>query len=413
MSGKYQFVTNISNEVYDDFIMHHPLRSMFQYRQWTVLKPAWTSFCCGLIHDEKLVATALVLVRSQYGLKMAYCPRGPIMDYENPNLVRLFLTNLRMYCHDQGISTLIFDPNVIVNTVSIKDKDKADSFNASNLLDTLLDDHHIHFRGFTKSIEDTTLPRYNLAFDLNQDIDLVLPKKTKEKIHHFDTHGLTIVPTQDVNRFYQMVSYTEKRKGIALRNAQYFQTLLDQYPNSTILMAVMDMDETIDYLNELKVQYEQKLQLYATSAPKKSKQWENQIQRIVEQIHSSESLKNTYGQTIDVSGLLLVNDGKNCELLYSGLNEDFRKYHPAYALRYHALQWAKQQGCQWFNFGGVEGTLDDGLFTFKSSFNPSINVYIGEFVMACRPSNIIFEKGLPLLRKFRDKAIAKSKKGNG
>ena len=412
MSGTIQFVTNISPKIYDDFVMHHPLRSMFQYRQWTVLKPAWTNFICGLIKDDHLIASALVLVRSQYGLKMAYCPRGPIMDYDDPNLVRLFLTNLRLYCHDQGISTLIFDPNLIVNTVSVKEKDKADCFDASAVLDTILDDHHIHFRGFTKDIEQTTLPRYNLAFDLSQDIDMVLPKKTKEKIHHFDTHGLTITPTRDVNRFYQMVEYTEKRKGIALRNAEYFQLLLDQYPTSTILMATMDMDETITYLNELKVQYQQKLELYATSAPKKSRQWESQIKKLDEQIQSSEDLKQAYGTTIDVSGLLLVNDGKTCELLYSGMNEDFRKYHPAYALRYHALQWAKSQGCQWFNFGGVEGTLDDGLFTFKSSFNPSINVYIGEFVIACRSSNIIFEKGLPLLRKVRDKAISKSKKGN-
>ena len=410
MSGKYQFVTQIDPTIYDDFVSQHSLRNISQYRQWAVLKPAWTSFICGMTSNDVLVASALVLVRSQYGFKMAYCPRGPIMDYTNVNLVRSFLKSLRLYCADQGISTLIFDPNVIVNSVSIKEKGDVDAFDASWLLDTILDDHHIHFRGFTKDIEATTLPRYNLAMDLNQDMEMVLPKKTKEKIHHYDGHGLTISACQDSQRFYAMVSYTEKRKGIALRNADYFQTLLTQYPSSTILMATLDCDTTIDYLNALKVQYESKLELYRQSAPKKSKQWQNQIDRIVKEIEETESLKHQYGSTIDVAGLLLVHDSKNCELLYSGLNEDFRKYHPAYALRYHALLWAKQHGCQWFNFGGVEGTLDDGLFTFKSAFNPTINVYIGEFVMACRWSNILFEKGLPLLRKWRDKAIAKNKK---
>ena len=117
-----------------------------------------------------------------------------------------------------------------------------------------------------------------------------------------------------------------------------------------------------------------------------------------------------YGEIIDASALLLVSDGSTCELLYSGLNEDFRKYHPAYTLRYKAMEWAKANGCTSFNFGGVEGSLDDGLFTFKSSFDPEIDVFIGEFILSCKWSNIIFEKGLPFIRKIRDKQISRHKK---
>ena len=51
----------------------------------------------------------------------------------------------------------------------------------------------------------------------------------------------------------------------------------------------------------------------------------------------------------------------------------------------------KANGCTSFNFGRVEGSLDDGLFTFKSSFDPEIDVFIGEFILSCKWSNI-FEK---------------------
>lgn len=65
------------------------------------------------------------------------------------------------------------------------------------------------------------------------------------------------------------------------------------------------------------------------------------------------------GRDILVSALLLVHDGTTCELLYSGLNEKYRRYLAAYALRCRGIQWAFEQGCTRFNFGGVEGTLDD------------------------------------------------------
>ena len=42
--------------------------------------------------------------------------------------------------------------------------------------------------------------------------------------------------------------------------------------------------------------------------------------------------------------LLLVHDGTTCELLYSGLNEKYRRYLAAYALRCRGIQWAFEQG---------------------------------------------------------------------
>lgn len=411
MSVTYEFKVNIDASEFDTFVNNHPLASMFQLSTWASLKPAWSNFTCGVYSNHKLVGCALVLVRSQYGLKMAYAPRGPLLDYNNANLVSFFFTQLKYYCSKNGISTLIFDPNVIVNRVSVNDKETADSFDASNVL-TIISKCGAHFRGFTKSIEDTTLPRYQLSYDLMAHEDIIdgLPRKTKEKVNHYLDKGLTIRESKDAQLFHQLIEYTEKRKGIALRNADYFNDLLTAYPKSTILIAQINCDEVIDNLMTLKESYEEKIELYKETAPKKCRQWETQINRLTKEVDETTQLKNSNGNIVDVSALLVVCAQQTCELLYSGLNEQYRKYHPAYALRYKAMLWAKQQGCTRFNFGGVEGTLDDGLYTFKASFNPDIDVYIGEFILPCKLSNIVFEKGLPLLRKYRDKKIAAQKK---
>lgn len=413
MASCYEFVVNIDSDTYNEFVYHHPLKSIHQCANWANMKPNWQSFNCGLKENGKLVASALVLVRSQYGLKMAYIPRGPLMDYRNKGQVKAMLQNLRLYCANNGISTVIFDPNLIVNTVSIKDKASVDDFDMSGYLSTIMCGKYVHHRGLTKSIEETTLPRYQLSFVFD-DLDLLmrLPRKTREKVTHYLDHGLTVRESKDCAKFYSLIEYTEKRKGIALRNEQYFHDLLENFTESTILIATVNLDDVISHLTQLKAEYVEKIGLYSETAPKKTKQWQSQVNRLDKEINESKALLQQYGSVVDVSALLLVSDGDTCELLYSGLNEDFRKYHPAYALRYKALEWAKANGCHSFNFGGVEGTLDDGLFTFKSSFDPSINVYAGEFILSCKWSNIIFEKGLPMLRKIRDKQISKEKKSD-
>ena len=411
MGAMYQFVTRINADEYNKFVVSHPLKSIHQCANWANMKPNWNSFTCGLKENGELVASALVLVRSQYGFKMAYIPRGPLMDYTNEAMVEAFLLNLRLYCANHGISTVIFDPNVIVNRVSIKDKKKADEYDSQLYLKPLMKHKWVHYRGLTKSIEETTLPRYQLRFVFDDnDILNRLPRKTREKVCHYLDHGLTINESNDCDKFYALIEYTEKRKGIALRNPQYFNDLLTNYPQSTILVATVNLPEVIEHLGNLKKEYQGKINLYFDSAPKKSKQWQSQVNRLEKEIDESKTLLAKYGEIIDASALLLVSDGSTCELLYSGLNEDFRKYHPAYTLRYKAMEWAKANGCTSFNFGGVEGSLDDGLFTFKSSFDPEIDVFIGEFILSCKWSNIIFEKGLPFIRKIRDKQISRHKK---
>lgn len=144
------------------------------------------------------------------------------------------------------------------------------------------------------------------------------------------------------------------------------------------------------------------LQELDEKANKKRKQLEKQISDLDEEKAKLRQQAEEDGSDILVSALLLVHDGTTCELLYSGLNEKYRRYLAAYALRFRGIQWAFEQGCTRFNFGGVEGTLDDGLFTFKSSFVPKIDVYLGEFSLACKPLLYpIWTKLLPKVKEWR------------
>lgn len=59
------------------------------------LKINWASQIVGVTDDAgNLIASSLVLIKKlPLGFTMFYTPRGPIMDYENAELVSFFSTN--------------------------------------------------------------------------------------------------------------------------------------------------------------------------------------------------------------------------------------------------------------------------------------------------------------------------------
>ena len=80
-----------------------------------------------------------------------------------------------------------------------------------------------------------------------------------------------------------------------------------------------------------------------------------------------------------IAGILSVNYGKTCEMLYAGMDERFKQFMPQYKEYVENFKWAFEKGCTMASMGGVEGTLDDGLTKFKDNFAPTINEFIGEF----------------------------------
>ena len=61
------------------------------------------------------------------------------------------------------------------------------------------------------------------------------------------------------------------------------------------------------------------------------------------------------------------------------MDEDYRRYQPAILTWYETANHAFERGAEWQNMGGIENSLDGGLYNFKSKFNPRIEQFIGEF----------------------------------
>lgn len=387
----YQFIEKCSAKEMNDFCQDHSLNNIYQTSYWAHVKKDWKHEYVAVKERDKMVAAAMILFRKlPLNQTMAYIPRGPIMDYDNGELVKFTLDSIRSFCRKKHAIECKFDPNIVIGSYEISQKEEAQNAVDEALVALLTANGAIH-HGYNLDLSEAVQPRFQCCYEMGENWDSRLPKKTLEKINSSFKKGIQICDegVEGAKHLAQMIAFTEKRKGIALRNEEYFSSMLNQFRDtSTVLVAKLNHDEVLESLYQKKKEYSDKLEEFKEGAPKKVKQFSKLLEDTEKEIEKVINQKNEDGTEVLVSALLLVHDGRTCELLYSGLNEKYRRYLSAYSLRYKAIEWAFNQGCSFFNFGGVEGSLEDGLFIFKSSFNPKVNVYIGEFDLSC--NNLLY-----------------------
>ena len=86
-----QFCESITGKQLDDFTRASRCNNIYQTEAWANVKKEWTSKFVGMTCDGQLCGAAMILFRKlPLGMKLAYIPRGPIMDYDDPQQTAFF-----------------------------------------------------------------------------------------------------------------------------------------------------------------------------------------------------------------------------------------------------------------------------------------------------------------------------------
>lgn len=128
-------------------------------------------------------------------------------------------------------------------------------------------------------------------------------------------------------------------------------------------------------------------------ATKPSKVQENikEKERLEEEIDFLQGYMNMGKSNIPLAATLSLEFGTTSVNLYAGMDDDFKRYNAPILTWYETARYAFERGMVWQNLGGVENSLNGGLYHFKEKFNPTIEEYLGEFTL---PTHSLY----PLLR---------------
>ena len=111
----YTYKTGLSTSEHDRFVIDSPQTNLLQSSSWAKIKDSWGNDRLGFYQDGNLVAVASVLIQPlPFGFSMIYIPRGPIMDYQDKELLAFVMASLKKYAKTKRALFVKFDPSLFV-----------------------------------------------------------------------------------------------------------------------------------------------------------------------------------------------------------------------------------------------------------------------------------------------------------
>ncbi|MDV5977776.1 aminoacyltransferase [Streptococcus canis] len=395
----------ISEEEHDSFVKQHEQINVLQSSAWAKIKNQWQNERIGIFKGEKQVASLSLLIKPlPFGRSIIYIPRGPVMDYLDRDLVAFTMKTLKDYGKTKKALFIKYDPAVLLKQYALGQEGEENPLALAAIKN--LQEVGAHWTGLTMEIADSIQPRFQANIYIQEKLEMQFPKHTRRLMKDARQRGVETyrASQSELQKFAKIVSLTEKRKNISLRNEAYFQKLMTTYGDKAYLhLAKVNIPQKLD-------QYRQQLNLInqdiiSTQAHQKKrlKKLEDQKTSLERYITEFEGFTVQYPEEVVVAGILSIAYGNVMEMLYAGMNDDFKKFYPQYLLYPKVFQDAYQDGIVWANMGGVEGSLDDGLTKFKANFSPTIEEFIGEFNLPVSPLYHIANVMYKIRKQLRNK----------
>lgn len=377
----------ISEEEHDSFVKEHQQISVLQGSDWAKIKNQWQNERIGIYKEEKQVASLSLLIKLlPLGRSIIYIPRGPVMDYLDRDLVAFTMKTLKDYGKTKKALFIKYDPAILLKQYALGQEEEEKPLALAAIKN--LQEAGVHWTGLTMEIADSIQPRFQANIYTQENLEMQFPKHTRRLIKDAKQRGVETyrASQSELHKFSKIVSLTEKRKNISLRNEAYFQKLMTTYEDKAYLhLAKVNIPQKLDQYRQQLNLINQDITRTQAHQKKRLKKLEDQKASFERYITEFEGFTDQYPEEVVVAGILSISYGNVMEMLYAGMNDDFKKFYPQYLLYPKVFQDAYQDGIIWANMGGVEGSLDDGLTKFKANFAPTIEEFIGEFNLPVSP----------------------------
>ncbi|MDA8443136.1 MAG: peptidoglycan bridge formation glycyltransferase FemA/FemB family protein [Peptococcaceae bacterium] len=359
-------VDKVEPSQYLSFIENNPLGNFMQYPSWAEVKTEWENELLGWYSsDNELVGCTLILLRKMPYLKryLAYMPRGPILDWQKPQLAD-FLPPLLAYLKKKQVFNVIMDPPVVQamwSTGTIKhalEHVKQNNLNAKTFSD--FEPDRMFTTGTTVQNQLATLgwqkmqpiaefpvaqPEYVFRLSLqNQHLDDIFAgfhTNWRRNVKKSERLGVRVrIGTEDdLQAFYDLLEVTAVRDKFKIRNYAYFA-------NMYRVQKAEDPHRIFLYLAE----------------------------------DDQEVLAAT----------IAVFANNHFWYLYGASSNEKREKAPNHALQWQMIQDAYRLGAHTYDFRGISPTLDEsnhlfGLLKFKLGFGGDACEMIGAWEYPLQP----------------------------
>lgn len=370
--------TITDRNLFDSFVKNSPWNHYMKTSMWGEFKKKTendTYEMLGFYEDGNLTGTAMVLCGKWMTHKYMYIPKGPCIDYQNPETVHEAFTLLRQYGSRAGIRFLRTDPNV-VRVPHAVDGTVLDGFN-NEFVTEEIKNTGFHHKGYGYGYDGSWTNRFTLMADISTDLKTVRSKYStrlkrfikKGKKFHISVRNGT---KEDIDIILALQHQLVEQKGFRPSTYEYFSDICDAFgDHAKIYVAEMDLKKALGAAED-DVKLKEKGD--NEKALKNALDTRNEIQELIAE----------YGDSMPASAGLFITFGEYCWCWYYYHHKKLNRFAPTDMLHDYAVEDCHNNGIRYYDLCGFSGLTnsDDaefGLYDYKRQFGTEFIEQIGEF----------------------------------
>lgn len=356
------------------------------------------SIYVGFYENGNLIgASRIICYKYKFNKYIYYAVRGPLIDYQNNDIVVNSFKCLKNYLKKKDGYMLKIDPPVIYKERDIDGNIVSGGENNENLVSILKSVGFKH-QGFNNNYDFSKQNRWEFILNLkNKSIDEIYSGlKPNHRNIISKTKGFAIkiekLSYDDLYIYKNITEDTALRRGFSDLSLEYYQTIYNNFvinKNGAFLVAYLYPREYIRALNE---QLDKARETYVrTQNSKASVGAKVEAKALVEAIRKRiDEAKEYKDEKIPLAGALFIVHNNIMYYMASGSYAKYMKMYAQYAIQWHAINHAIENGIKKYNFMGITGNFDKkdpeyGVYEFKKGFGGTVNEYIGEFHLPLSP----------------------------
>lgn len=374
-----------SNE-YEEYISKNKYTTFYQKEYWGKLKKdgGWNYKLVGMKKNNKIVGATLLLFKNlPLGLKLFYSPRGFLINYNDEELLKEFVLEIKEYVKKENGFILKIDPYVEYKTRDIDGTIVEGGVDNSKVVENLKKLGFKHY-GFNKDISKELQPRWMYVLDLKgkteDEIFSNFSKHYRKTIRRTEKQGLVVerISKDKLMDYKKIMEHTSSRRDFIDRPYSYYENMYDKI-GENLIINVCYLDTNLG-INKFKDEIK-KIEGYQDIKDYHLKD----IEDYKKKIELYESYQTKYGDKIPLAGTMSIVCGKEYLNLFGGAYEEFMHYDAQYLIKWHTMKEALNLGCEIYNFYGISGNFEKenndmyGVYEFKRGFGGRVVELIGEF----------------------------------
>ena len=268
-------------------------------------KMGFNTFLVGVKDDKKVLAAALIIERENEALLQL----GPILDYDNLDLLDFFLTEVKKFAAEQKFIKLEIFPPILLATHE-QDGSIIDSYDRTKIFE-LFKKHGFTHEGFTVKVENKA-NRWMFVKDLTgikdiREAELTMNSSTRKKLHK-TRRELDIKVLKDkseLKEWLQALRESDLRNGVKTRDVKYYEYVWDAFGDNAVFVEARRKDNGELVSSEVDIFHPNEMVAFTAGTIEKNKHYNGSTAikgwNIEECLRRGKTRMNLYGMAGDFS----------------------------------------------------------------------------------------------------------------